>query len=902
MKISSLSLNQFRKFDRPVKVDGMSERLNLIVGPNEMGKSTLLAALRAAFFFRYMSKAKDVKDLQHSHNKAAPVVRVCFEMQPGEEFSITKRFISRPYAQLTCPDGKLLEGDAAEEELRRLLVGQNASTPPATAGNAGMWNVLWVKQGESSAPVNLSEDERSVLRATLESQVGDVLGGKRGESVPRKLAADRLKLVTKTSKPTGEYRELKQRLGDLEQEVIRLNDSKKALSDLFEKLENARSRLHALDPKEDERIRKELDEVGQTLQEIELRDSKLAAARNKLEQLSAEHRQLEQEKARVQKLSQERIAFRERLEAVNQNLDSLKQDLNRCKSQTEKLRMELEGFKSVARELNEKLDDAKSALEAVHLDREIKNLTAHLADEKNRMQQIATCQRQINENPVSAKLIEQIKEADRDLKIADSQISASATRLKIDLIKGQKDVISFNGKHLESENETMELLTRATVSIEDIGSFTIDPVVENSEELLSNQIVKRKVLERLLASAGASSVNQAQQTHRKRQACLQQVELLSDRLEQLRRNVEVPKANGQSLHERVKELKHHLADIQKQLGFVEIQSEEKAKSVISEVTIRIDTNKDKQQAVDASLDQRKDEFHQINLRLAKVEKDKEHCEEKVASLDDELTALSGLMNEDERKNKIDALSNDIEWQQGEVDRLKGEFDPDEKQMLEQRMERLNKALENRCSLRQQFELETARSTAAIEAIQGEGIDEEVRIKIAELERVKKELSRIEHEVELLDLLLGVLRDSEQEVKEKFLAPILQRVRPYLMTLFASANVTIDKDFNVVKLERHQGFEETLDQLSIGTQEQIAVLIRLAFAEMLSDENIPATVILDDALVYSDDQRIELLFDILNKASNKIQIIVLTCRETLFQRLGGNILKLEEVQDELLRSA
>jgi uncharacterized protein YhaN len=62
---------------------------------------------------------------------------------------------------------------------------------------------------------------------------------------------------------------------------------------------------------------------------------------------------------------------------------------------------------------------------------------------------------------------------------------------------------------------------------------------------------------------------------------------------------------------------------------------------------------------------------------------------------------------------------------------------------------------------------------------------------------------------------------------------------------------------------------------MGTQEQIAVLVRLAFAEMLAGQGRPAAVILDDALCFSDDPRMSLMFDILTKAAQKVQVVILS---------------------------
>ena len=55
------------------------------------------------------------------------------------------------------------------------------------------------------------------------------------------------------------------------------------------------------------------------------------------------------------------------------------------------------------------------------------------------------------------------------------------------------------------------------------------------------------------------------------------------------------------------------------------------------------------------------------------------------------------------------------------------------------------------------------------------------------------------------------------------------------------------------------------------------------------------VVLDDALAFSDDQRIEQMFEILARAAAKLQIIVLTCRERVFARLPARRLRLEQVE-------
>jgi len=61
MKLRSVAVNQFKKFTSPVRLDGIGDGLNVVVGPNEMGKSTLLDALRAALFEKYGSRAQSLQ-------------------------------------------------------------------------------------------------------------------------------------------------------------------------------------------------------------------------------------------------------------------------------------------------------------------------------------------------------------------------------------------------------------------------------------------------------------------------------------------------------------------------------------------------------------------------------------------------------------------------------------------------------------------------------------------------------------------------------------------------------------------------------------------------------------------------------------------------------------------------
>ena len=67
-----------------------------------------------------------------------------------------------------------------------------------------------------------------------------------------------------------------------------------------------------------------------------------------------------------------------------------------------------------------------------------------------------------------------------------------------------------------------------------------------------------------------------------------------------------------------------------------------------------------------------------------------------------------------------------------------------------------------------------------------------------------------------------------------------------------------------------------------------------FLDLADLDGNTLAAILDDALVFTDDDRIERMFDALHRQAGDLQIIVLSCRQRAFRGLGGNSLHLTPV--------
>ena len=161
-----------------------------------------------------------------------------------------------------------------------------------------------------------------------------------------------------------------------------------------------------------------------------------------------------------------------------------------------------------------------------------------------------------------------------------------------------------------------------------------------------------------------------------------------------------------------------------------------------------------------------------------------------------------------------------------------------------------------------------------------------------LAAAEKRRAGLEREVALLSRLRDALEAARTTARDHYFRPVMAELKPLLGLLFEDASVTFDEDTLLPRTVRRNGLEEPVGVLSGGMREQLAVLTRLAFARLLAKDGQPAPVILDDALVYSDDDRIERMFDALHRQASDQQIIVFSCRQRAFSQLGGNILRMK----------
>jgi len=903
MRLRSLAVNQFKKFTKPTRLDGIGDGLNLVVGPNEIGKSTLLDALRAVLFEKYNSRAQPIVVLQNDRNQAAPVVELAFELDDGL-YCITKRFIKKPYARLSCPDGRLVEGDTAEDTLRHLLGFDEPGNRGAKPETLGMWNVLWVQQGGSFGAPDLPESARSSLHNALESEVGKVLGGRRGRALPQSVETQLSELITPaTKKPRGQYKELIDRVGELGRELEDLRANRKNLAQTLNDLEENQEALARLSSGErDQADQKELEETRRRHGELAKLQAGIEAASSGLE---LKRRNLEQ----ARQAATDRQQLRDDIEAEEASVANTGNRLTEVRKEERKVQSRLQKLWEEVRETETDVAKADDAVSRQHRVVSAVKRRAGMGELEGRRQRAAAAEERQRANhlaaaaiPVTEEALDAIRKAAGKLERIQNRLSAAATLITFDMTPQGSSGIEVNDEPLSPDRPTLQAVEPANITIPERGRITIEPAITDRDKLLRQQRAAKNRLRAALEQAGTRTAAEAEDQHAKRQKLLQEAELARQEAALQAPATDEREAGARALSDHIQGLRQILTREMEDLQVEELPALGEAEAALNRAQDQAEQTRSLLGARRAALSGPQEARDAFLTQLGKIQGRYEESHDRLDRLKTQLAQAVKDRSDEDLQARIEAGVAAHAKQEEVIARLEAQRTGEGLPLLEARIKRLENALLKRHQKRTDLEVKIAGLKSRVEAAEGAGLDEAIEHKIRELELGEQERSRKDREVQVLGLLVSTLRRAEQQAKERYLSPVLNRLRPYLQFLFPGADIRIDENLHVTGVVREAGHEEAFHHLSMGTQEQIAVLVRLAFAEMLVEQGHPATVVLDDALVFSDDRRIGRMFDILNRVARKVQIIVLTCREQLFEGLGGHPLSLAPGNSEELMSA
>ncbi|MEI9902039.1 MAG: AAA family ATPase [Hyphomicrobium sp.] len=846
MKITAIRLKEVGRFSAPVALEGLTGGLDVLAGPNEFGKSTILKAVRAALFEQHRSKHRKLETLR-PYAGGAPLVEIDFEVAGGR-WRIRKQFLSSPGAELRdLNSGSIARGADAEARLAELL------------GGAGHHALLCVEQGAPLAPMTPVETGGRAFAAAIERELESIADGSATRIVAERVKEELSGLLTSHNppRPTGALKAALDERDALSRQHGEAQQRLSAAQARLDKLEALRARLS------------QLSEQGA----LAAGDQAAADARRAFE---------EAREARQKRLAAEQSvgSCQQQLDAVKLALDIFDQragelaKLERDASDAAPVRADLEARAATGAdrlaEARTYRDEIKSSLAALQHSRRALELADRLAAARGAHEARTSALAELSGNAAEEKLVDAARREAAEIARLKAHLSAAAPRVALRLEPRGAGKIKVDGRPL-ADGEVLSPIRPVTLEIEGIGTITIAP--GQSDDVASDAVelqMRQDRLAGLLQRAGAPSLDDAERLLIERRSIEAEIAAATAQL----------KASAPEGLERLQRLHDDILEQAVSRGAPSAASLDDLETRAQEL---VEALGGAEEAFNAAAGEERIARDALTSLRARSEGQAEQMQR--------LTAELGTSHERTiaRQARLDAFEDARTALNAAVRELAAwrEKAPDEARFAE-----LKHAAEAAEAARQRAKDELTALHRIEAGIEGELRTDRADDVAASLDELAGRLTRAEarcrdllQEAGALQLLGREFDAAAARTRDRFARPVIERLAPYLQLVMPHAQLLLGDDLAPRALQRGVLSEDLL-RLSDGTQEQLALLVRLAFARLLADSGTPAPLILDDALAYAGDERIGRMFMALRHAAREHQVLVLTCRERAFAELGG----------------
>ncbi|WP_175907306.1 MULTISPECIES: AAA family ATPase [Burkholderia] len=871
MKLKRLRIENFKRFRAPLELGNFADGLNLFVAPNEAGKSTVAEAIRAAFFERY--KSNSVSGLRPwSDSSATPSVEIEFELG-GKPARLSKSFLGKKRCQLSI-DGKVLDGTEAEDHLGEMLGFSFAGRGGSSPEHMGIPGLLWIKQGTShelAKAVGFASDH---LRNALGDSLGE-LASTSGDDVIKAVESERNQLLTpSTEAPRGTYAEALKRRSALEETLEVLRAEIDAYRIDVDRLATLR-RDHGRD-----------DEARPWLavrEQLAQAQAKLNDATGLADRRTAQEVLLKQAMAQV-------VAVRQQLQLMERDEEALtlrEVNLEAAQSKLIKAQGLLQAWEPrhaeaaltstkarerlvVARQVAAWQAQEKSVID---LTTQAQALQRSLHEAQLKQEELTRLKAEALSLALPSVELKRLREGTDRLRTAQAKLDAVSTALDFELEPGAK--VRVAGAEVMG-TKRLTVVARTGIDIEGVGRITVLPGGEDLQSLIGDRDRQRDELTVLLQSLGVANLAEAESRER----------LHAQRVAEGKATTSVLAAHAPN---GLAALEADVAALSTKLTAAKQTLETLALAVGAETaSVPVSQAESDESSARTALDDASAQLNEAKLAVSEANA-------LVSAARDELAAARATLSDPLRADKkaaashalTDALARET-TAQADVDALAEQLRSLNMSVLQQdveRFERSAKQLEAAHALRAG---EIIRLEADLEAKGALGLEEVAADKQRELDQVGRRCAELERRANALSHLLKLLTEKRSALARRLRAPLQRHLSHYLQILFPGSSIEVGEDLSPGRITRvgTNGAETgEFEELSVGAREQMGVVARLAYADLLQEAGKSTLLILDDALVHTDKDRLDQMKRVLYDAASRHQILVFSCHPQTWQDLG-----------------
>lgn len=888
MRLRKISIKNVRKFISPLIIDGLCDGVNIIAGDNEDGKSTILHAVRAALCTKYSVTGKELQWLQPYGSVANPEIGLDFDLG-AERYSLKKCFGKKGSAELRSA-GTIFNGSEVEEQLQKLCFTGSAEKSKDLA-QSNIWSVLWVDQGTAFLSPEVGELGRKTLQTALEGELGKIVGGDDGQAILRNIKDLYLEWYT----PTGRDKEK----SEYKVALDHLQKLKLAHAEASQKFEHFEKTIEQLDSvRADLRNHEEQKSLAAAKEQYEaalVKQKGVAAKR-------AEHQQAQQkEKAESAEYTAASEAWRLR-RSILTDIEDVQKRTKENKEKTGLLQSQHAAaaqLRTTAMETQTAQKQAyESALKAFDLAEDVELLIRlatskrvqdeNLAGARAAAEKAQSIQKEGSAIKIDRASLEKLRLLERQLFEADTKLKACATQLEFKPDAGS--IVSVDDQPLDTAN-SMLLTEETTFTLAGWGQIHVRPGGGELKALKVAVETNKTKFAAELAALGVSGIKHAEELDRRKTAL--QTEFNTLKAEALK----YAPAGIPALANECATIADQLKEIRSKFGADAddhtLKSLDEAKAALQVSRNNRDVCRNQLAEADKTLATCVADFNRIDAQVKELLTQEKTFIAEQSRLDEKLakertkeddTLLDQRMTEAKvRLGQASALRQTLET----------ELQNENADALDQQVVALATALEKLQAQLQILREAEIRLTTSLQEQGTTGIAEELQKLSGKIEQCEETVNKTRKHSRAIKLLWDTLSETEQSSKDQLTGPLMIHLEPLIAEVFDDGRLGISSaSFSITHIDR-SGVTEPYDHLSVGTREQLSVLTRLAFANVLAESGVPAIVVLDDALVYSDEERLQKMQQTILRAGKKFQVLILTCRQRDYKGLDANFIRLPD---------
>jgi AAA domain len=867
MKLHRLILTNYRGITHR-DIEFPDRGVVVVSGANEIGKSSMIEALDLLLHSKDRSTKKEVKQVKPTHADVG--AEITAEISTGPyRFVYHKRFHKRCETQLTVltPRREQLTGDEAHERVLALL---------DETVDMDLWQAQRVLQAASTAAVDLSGCD--ALSRALDVAAGEAaqLSGAEPLLIDR-IDAEYLRYFTPTGRPTCEWASATNRLRAADDEVARCAAAVAEVDDAV--------RRHAVLTQDLARLADERADASKRLSAAQAAADTVAALTQQLKEAEVVAEAADATHAASMAALTERRRLRAEIDertAAIAELEAAAADAVEERATAAEVQEAAEAAADKARTAVETsqagVDAARRAVEQLADRDEADRLAARLTKIDVAQRELDRIDRGLCGIVLTDALMRTIEDAATAVELAKGQVELMSARIELVAVSDVEVLLDGEPLALDA-GATWSSSASAPTEIGLPGVLTARVVPgAPASDTQAKLDAAQEVLAAALAKAHVDDVAAARVLDGQRRELTAARDRFRARLEAL------------TADDDTENLRARLAELQgrepAETGLFDLEAD------VATARAGLDATVTAHQKAIADCEKHRKVAEAAAKRLgersthASVLREKQTAAQaELAVARERLTLQRATAGDDELAVKSEADAEQARRARGLLAELRGELARTAPDTVTAALNDAVRAAESLHTRHDEVAEALREINAQLKVFGTEGRKGQLDAAATEREHAEAEYLRVHRRARAVQLLRSVMARHRDATRLRYVDPFRNQVERLGRFVFGdSFEVEIDSALRICS-RTLSGRTVPYESLSGGAKEQLGIVARLAGAALVAKED-SVPVVIDDALGYTDADRLTRMGAVLNAVGGDGQIIVLTCSPRRYASVDG----------------